>query len=91
MHSRRARQLASTQLAADARLLASQTDQLDDLPPADQVRMCRAFEALAHELEVRAGVVPRAPRTAPVDPDQVSLFKIDREDEDDVVRSEEAG
>jgi hypothetical protein len=90
MHSRRARQLATTLLAADARLRASGTDQLDDLSPADQVRMCRAFEALAHELEVRAGVVPRAPRTAPVDPDQASLFTIDREDHGEVL-GEEAG
>lgn len=90
MHSRRARQLASTRLAADARLLASQTDQLDDLSPADQVRLCRAFEALAHELEVRAGIVPRAPRVVPVDPGQVPLFKIDREEDRNAVRSEEA-
>jgi hypothetical protein len=88
MHSRRARQLATTRLAADARLLASETDQLEDLSPADQTRMQRAYEALAHELEMRAGVVPRAPRVAPVDPDQVPLFMIDREDHDEVLGEE---
>jgi hypothetical protein len=91
MHSRRARQLATTRLAADARLRASEADQLEDLSLADRTRMCRAFEALAHELEMRAGIVPRAPRVAPVDPDQVSLFMIDREENHDAVRSEEAG
>lgn len=90
MHSRRARQLATTRLAADARLLASEADQLEDLSPPDRTRMRRAFEALAHELEMRAGVVPRAPRVAPVDPDQVPLFMIDREDHDEVL-GEEAG
>lgn len=90
MHSRRARQLATTRLAAEARLLASGTDQLEDLSEADQTRMCRAYEALAHELEMRAGIVPRAPRVAPVDPDQVALFMIDREDHDEVL-GEEAG
>jgi hypothetical protein len=88
MHSRRARQLATTRLAAGARLLASEADQLEDLSPADRLRMCRAYEALAHELEMRAGIVPRAPRVAPVDPDQATLFMIDREDHDEVLGEE---
>lgn len=88
MNSRRATRLATTRLAAAARLLALQTESLVELSDADRLRMRRAFDHLAHELEVRVGLTPRARPTVPVDPGQVPLFVIDREDQDHAVRSE---
>ena len=79
MNSRHARRLATTRLAAAARVLASDADGVDELNAADRLRMRRAFDDLAHELEVRAGVVPRIPRPDPVDPDQGHLFPVDQE------------
>lgn len=83
MDNRRARRLATTRLAAVARLHSDQSDELDELSPADRIRVRRAFADLAHELEVRAGLQPRVAPTAPVDPDQVPLFVL-REEELDV-------
>jgi hypothetical protein len=91
MNSRRARQLATQRLAAAARLLASEAGQLDELTDADRLRMQRAFGDLAHEMEARSGLAPRARRVALVDPGQAALFTIDREDQDHAVRSESAG
>jgi hypothetical protein len=88
MDSRRAGRLATKGLADAARLLASKTDRIEDLSPADQARLCRAYEKLAYELEARIGLVPRAPRVAPVDPGQEALFMIDREDCDEVLGEE---
>lgn len=90
MNSRRARRLATTRLAAVARLLSSQADQLDELTPADKLRMKRAYHDLAHELDVRAGLLPRAARLVPVDPGQVPLFQLKREDADRGVHREGA-
>lgn len=91
MNSRRARQLATQRLAAAARLLASEVDQLAELTDADRLRMQRAFGDLAHEMEVRSGLASRAHHAALVDPDQVPLFVLDREEQDHAVRSESAG
>jgi len=54
---------------------------LHGLSDADTLRMAKAFTALAHELDVRTGAVPREPRRAPVDPAQQPLFDVDREED----------
>jgi hypothetical protein len=79
MNSRRARRLATIRLAAAARSLSTDAAAFDELNPADRRRIGRAFDDLAHELEVRAGLTPRVPHAAPIDPDQVHLFEINRE------------
>lgn len=79
MNSRAARRLATQRLAQAARELGGGLTDDDGLLPADRVRVRRAFEALAYELDVRTGAVPRGPRPAPVDPAQEMLFEMDRE------------
>lgn len=81
MNGRAARRLATQRLAQSARELGSALADGDGLSPADRVRVRRAFEALAFELDVRTGAVPRGSRPVPVDPAQELLFELDREDE----------
>lgn len=82
MNSRTARRLATTRLAAAARSYADQADTFtpaDGVTGADRVRIVAAFNALAHELEVRAGILPRTSKPVPPDPDQHLLFDTNRE------------
>lgn len=86
MDSRAARRLATTRLAQAARQLGADTmvhgTSLHGLSDADALRVVKAFEALAHEMDVRTGVAVKIPRAAPVDPDQEQLFTITREESD---------
>lgn len=75
MDKRGARRLASAMLAAAARRLGDETRHAGHAP-ADRARIERAFEALADEMDTRAGV-PALPRP---DPDQLPLFDHPRED-----------
>jgi hypothetical protein len=82
MNSRTARRLATIRLAAAARTYADQADEftpVDGVTHADRIRIVAAFNALAHELEVRAGVMPHTPKPVPLDPDQHLLFDTNRE------------
>lgn len=92
MNSRAARRLATQRLARAARQLGDDLSQgitgTDGLSDADRVRVRRAFEALAHELDVRTGAVPRQAALRPVDPAQETLFEVNREGKD---RGQEAG
>lgn len=71
MDKRKARQLASELLAAAARRLHDETGSLG-LKPADRERVENAFDALATEMEGRAGLVAAA--TTPL-PGQFALFE----------------
>lgn len=77
MNRRQARRLATNRLAAAARILAAEAGEAEEFGPADRRRIQRAFGDLAHELEVRTGVVPRTPRLVLVDPDQAHLFDLE--------------
>lgn len=92
MDSRAARRLATQRLAHAARQLCADMmihgTTLHGLSDADTLRMTRAFTALAHELDVRTGAVPRGPRPVPVDPAQEQLFEVNREETD---HGQEAG
>jgi hypothetical protein len=81
VNSRAARRLATQRLAQAARDLGGALADGDGLLPADRVRVRRAFEALAYELDVRTGAVPRGRRPVPVDPAQELLFEMGREDQ----------
>lgn len=82
MNSRTARRLATTRLAAAARTYADQADAFtpaDGVTHADRIRIVAAFNVLAHELEVRVGILPRTSTPALLDPDQHLLFDTNRE------------
>jgi hypothetical protein len=74
MDQRQARRLVTQRVAAAVRAL---TD-FDEFGPADRRRLATARDALAVELEVRAGLTARAERVHN-DPDQYALITIDRE------------
>lgn len=90
MDSRAARRLATQRLANAARQLCADTmahgTSLHGLSDADALRVVKAFTALAHELDVRTGAVPRGPRLVPMDPAQEQLFEVKGND-----RGKEAG
>lgn len=79
MNRRHARRLATIRLAAAARALSAEVDDAEEFSPADRLRIRREFEAIAHELDARAGLVPRGSRPTPVDPDQATLFELDKD------------
>jgi hypothetical protein len=83
MDSRAARRLATTRLAQTARTLAGELADVDEFSPADRVRVRRAFDALAYELDVRTGAIPRGSRPVPVDPAQETLFDLRQKDAGD--------
>lgn len=70
--------MATRRLADAARNLgvavATQMGPADGLSDADKARLVSAFEALAHEMDVRTGAAPRGRRAGPVDPMQEMLF-----------------
>jgi len=78
MDKRSARRLASAMLAAEARRLGSEV-RYTGHAPADRTRIEQAFEALADEMDGRAGA-PAQPRPGP---DQIPLFDQPREDPPD--------
>ncbi len=85
MDSRTARRLATQRLAHSARQLCADMmvhgTNLHGLSDADTHRMVKAYTALAYEMDVRTGAVPRGPRLVPVDPGQEELFAVNREDD----------
>lgn len=70
MNQREARRLVTKRVAAAVRAL----DEFDDFSPDDRHRMCAARDALAVELETRAGVSHGPP---PPDPNQCALMTIE--------------
>lgn len=69
MNQREARRLVTQRVAAAVRAL----DEFDDFEPDDRRRMIKARDALAAELESRAGV----PSVSAPDPDQYALMTTD--------------
>jgi hypothetical protein len=73
MDQRQARRLVAQRVAAAVRAL----DDFEAYGPDDRRRLAAARDGLAVELEVRAGMTPRAPRVPPDDPAQYALMTIE--------------
>lgn len=78
MDKRNARRLASGMLAAAARRLGAETKDMG-YAPRDRTRIEQSFEALAEEMDGRAGIVGPPAQ----DPDQIPLFDQPRKDPTD--------
>lgn len=72
MDQRQARRLIARWAAAACRSLS--VDEFADHTDADRRRLLKARDDLATDLDVRGGI-PRPARTAPVDPNQTSLWE----------------
>ncbi|HET9144130.1 hypothetical protein [Actinophytocola sp.] len=75
MDKRAARRLVTQRVAAAVRALGD--DEFTGYGPEDCRRLRSARDELALELEVRAGVTPRAPRFDPPDPAQYALIHLE--------------
>jgi hypothetical protein len=75
MDQRAARRAVTGKVAALVR--AIDDAEFEGYGPADRRRLRTARDDLALELEVRAGLTPRAPRFDPPDPDQYALIHLE--------------
>lgn len=75
MDKRAARRLVTAKVAGRVRAIGD--DEFTGYGPEDARRLRTARDELALELEVRAGLTPRAPRFDPPDPDQYALIHLE--------------
>lgn len=86
MDKRAARRLVTTWLAVALRTQLGEDD-LAPYGPEDRRRLRAARDELALELEVRAGLTPRAPRYDPPDPNQYALIHLEEDHAEDHPRA----